>query len=111
MQNETPASQAAVHIASLCFLRPLGTCRGSGKEKTSRGRDRPSRGSSDSVNDKETGALLVAGGRGGCKRLGGRSKSCGGPESVESLATEGDRARVVCLNGTEEEEEEGLSLP
>ena len=50
----TPAHHAVVHIESLNFLRLRGTYRGSGREKTSTGRVRPSRGSSDSVNDKDT---------------------------------------------------------
>jgi hypothetical protein len=64
-QRETPAHHTAVQMESLYFRRPLGVCRGSGRENTSRGLERPSLGSSDSVRDSDIGALLVVGGGGG----------------------------------------------
>ena len=66
----TPAHHTLVHIESLNFLRLRGTYRGSGREKTSTGRVRPSRGRSDSVSDKAT---AVRGGGAGWYETG-----CGG---------------------------------
>lgn len=88
--SEIPVHHNAVHMKSLNFRRPLGTCRGSGSEKTSSGRTVPSRGSSESVSDSETGCLPVGGGGGidggRCGRLleAAARNSGGGDESVES---------------------------
>ena len=49
MQAQTPDNQIAVQRESLYMTRRCEWRRGSGKEKTSTGRDCPSRGSSDSV--------------------------------------------------------------
>jgi len=94
---ESPVHQIDIHIASLYFRRPREICRGSGKLKTSSGRVLPSRGSNDSVSDKET-AVLGGGGR-GCGDLtdlfkAGLRRSAGGvPESAEDEdgTGEGDR--------------------
>jgi hypothetical protein len=91
----TPVHHRAVQMESLYFRRPLGVCRGSGSENTSIGRERPSRGNSDSVNDNETGARDVGGGGGCCGRVGGvvgLKMSAGGPES-EEVVGEGDEER------------------
>jgi hypothetical protein len=88
--SEIPVHHSAVHMKSLNFRRPLGTCRGSGSEKTSNGRTVPSRGNNESVSDSETGCLPVGGGGGmdggGWGRLleVAARNSGGGSESVES---------------------------
>ena len=66
---QSPVSQAAVHAASLYLRRPRGMYRGSGREKTSTGRVRPSRGNRDSVSDGARSNR--GGGSGGGLCLGG----------------------------------------
>lgn len=63
-QIVTPDNHIAVQTESLYFRRPLGVCRGSGKENTSNGRVWPSRGRRDSVRDRDIGARFVGGGGG-----------------------------------------------
>jgi hypothetical protein len=102
---ETPVHQNAVQMESWYFRRRLGMCRGSGREKTSSGLVRPSRGKRDSVRERDTGSLLVAGGGGGCMRIisGSGIKKLGGDAgSLESDGDgEGDRVRIRdgCING------------
>ena len=97
----TLAHHAAVHRESLYFRLLLGTNRGSGSVKTSRGRVRPSRGSSDSVRES---AASARGGGGGCggdsrsDRRGGRDVAAmmsggGCPESTEDDEGEGEGER------------------
>ena len=99
----TPAHQIVVHTESLNFRRLRGTYRGSGREKTSIGRVRPSRGSRDSVSDKETAVRGGGGGCGGeeygeCVRWGDGERgwriSGGGlADSAEELEGEGEGER------------------
>ena len=96
----TLAHHAAVHRESLYFRLLLGTNRGSGSVKTSRGRVRPSRGSNDSVRDSATSARGGGGGCGGDSRSDRRGRdvaamtSGGGcPESAEDEEGEGDGER------------------
>lgn len=95
-QTETPVHQMAVQMELWYFLRRLGVCRGSGRENTSSGLVRPSRGRRDSVRDRDTGSLLVGGGGGsggGCTRIvsGFALKKFGG--EAESVEAEGDGER------------------
>ena len=60
--NDRPVHQTAVHLGSLCFRLRRKKCLGSGNEKISIGRVVPSRGSRDSVRDREVGG----GGKGDC---------------------------------------------
>jgi hypothetical protein len=64
-QIATPVHHIAVHKKSWYFRRRREVCRGSGRENTSSGLVRPSRGKRDSVRERETGSLLAAGGGGG----------------------------------------------
>lgn len=105
-QKERPAHQIAVHIESWYFLRPLGMCRGSGSENTSRGLEWPSRGSREAVSDKDIGSLLVEGGGSGgewTRMVSGPKRFEGGTES--SVDTEGtgesdrDRDRECLMRG------------
>jgi hypothetical protein len=99
--RETPVHQTAVHIESWYFRRRLGMCRGSGRENTSSGLVRPSRGKRDSVRDKETGSRLVVGGggggsgRGGCMLIASGRKKLGGElEPLDSRGEDGEGERV-----------------
>lgn len=92
-QMVTPDNQMDVQIESLYFRRPFGVCRGSGREKTSSGRTRPSRGNSDSVKDRDRGCC---GGFGAGLGLGAYS-SGGGSESDELGDGDGERGR--CSRG------------
>lgn len=92
-QTLTPKSHIDVQIESLYFRRPLGVCLGSGSEKTSRGRVRPSRGNNDSVRDKDRGWGVCL-----CFGFGlGAYSSGGGSESDELGAGDGVRGR--CIDG------------
>ena len=53
-QNVRLEHQITVQIESLYFRRAFETCCRSGNENTSRGREFPSRGSNDCVDDSET---------------------------------------------------------
>jgi hypothetical protein len=106
--KETPVHQMAVHIESWYFRRRLGVCLGSGRENTSSGLVRPSRGRRDSVRESDTGSLLVVGGGGGSDRgcciriVSGLKKFGGDAESFESDGDgEGDRVRIrdCCIIG------------
>ena len=89
-QRVTDPSQSEVHIESW-YLRLLrGVCLGSGREKTSNGRVKPSRGKRESVRDREWAVGGIGGG--GCGRFccaEGWNKWAGGLESDEEDETDG----------------------
>jgi hypothetical protein len=51
-QRVTNPNQSDIQVASWCFRRFRGVCRGSGKENTSIGRVRPSLGRRESVRER-----------------------------------------------------------